>query len=170
MDIKNLLKNRFDEDSIDDLDFEQIWERILSSENTLHIIENMEKTGGEPRIGKIKDGIIIFDSYKKIPDKRKSLCYDKRALENRKKNKPKSDIFTEVKKIGSKLMTEEIYYETQKIYSLDENISSWVKTPNEIRKLGGAIFCDKRFGRVFTYHNSAESYYQSRGFRTYILL
>lgn len=170
--LKDTLQKRFEEnmDRHKDLSFEELWDRLVKDEKNLSTVENMEESGGCPDFVKVDGKIIIFDFYDKIPPVRKSLCYDKEALLNRKKNKPKSDVMTEVKKLGSKLVSEDLYYKIQEVFKFDEKISSWIKTPDELRSLGGAIFCDRRFDRVFTYHNGAESYYASRGFRTYIEL
>ncbi|WP_300409390.1 DUF4256 domain-containing protein [Lagierella sp.] len=170
--LKECLEKRFNENPglVKGKEFKEIWEKIANDEKLLKVISKMEETEGEPLLIEVFGKIIAFDSYLKIPDSRKSLCYDRQAQEKRKANKPASDVMTEVGKIGSKLIYEKLYYEIQKVFKLDEKISSWVETPQEIRKLGGAIFCDRRFNRVFTYHNGADSYYSSRGFRTYVTI
>ncbi|MDO5018719.1 MAG: DUF4256 domain-containing protein [Lagierella massiliensis] len=170
--LKETLKNRFEKNvnRHEGVLFDEVWNKLTGNEKLLEIVFRMEETGGCPDVVKLGEKLIYFDAYTKISDYRKSLCYDREALDKRKKNKPRSDVISEISKIGSKLVTEELYYEIQDVFSFDENISSWVKTPREIRDLGGAIFCDRRFNRTFTYHNTAESYYSSRGFRGYILL
>lgn len=170
--LREILEERFKKNIRihEDINFPDVWDTIFNDKNLYDIILKMEETGGEPDFIKIDGKIIAFDSYQKLGDFRKSLCYDKKALDKRKKNKPRSDVMTQVEMIGSKLLTEEVYRKIQELYKFDEKISSWVLTPKEIRDLGGAIFCDRRYERVFTYHNSAESYYASRGFRTYVLI
>ena len=133
----------------------------------------MERTGGEPDVvvpidigNDTKSGEYIFyDCSEESPKGRRSVCYDNEALESRKEHKPKNSAIGMAADMGIELLTEEEYRELQKLGKFDTKTSSWVKTPPEIRKLGGAIFCDFRFGRVFTYHNGAESYYAGRGFR-----
>ena len=128
----------------------------------------MEKTGGEPDIvgfDQMTGDYIIFDCSVESPAGRRSLCYDREALESRKENKPKNNIMDMAAAMGIELLTEEQYRELQKLDTFDTKTSSWVKTPSDIRKLGGAIFADFRYGKVFVYHNGAESYYAARGFR-----
>jgi hypothetical protein len=128
----------------------------------------MEKTGGEPDvIGQDKKtGEFIFvDCAAESPSGRRSLCYDGEALEARKEHKPKGSAMEMATAMGIEMLTEEEYRELQKLGKFDTKTSSWVKTPMEIRKLGGAIFCDRRYETVFTYHNGAESYYAARAFR-----
>jgi hypothetical protein len=133
----------------------------------------MERTGGEPDVvvpidigNDTKSGEYIFyDCSEESPKGRRSVCYDNEALESRKEHKPKNSAIGMAADMGIELLTEEEYRELQKLGKFDTKTSSWVKTPPDIRKLGGAIFCDFRFGRVFTYHNGAESYYAARGFR-----
>jgi hypothetical protein len=128
----------------------------------------MERTGGEPDVIGFdkKPGEYIFsDCSAESPKERRSLCYDATALESRKEHKPKDSAVNLAAKMGIELLTEEEYLELQNLGEFDLKTSSWVKTPAAVRKLGGAIFCDRRFGRVFTYHNGAESYYAARGFR-----
>lgn len=131
-------------------------------------LHEMEKTGGEPDvIGQdIKAGEYIFcDCSAETPKGRRSLCYDREALELRKEHKPESSAMDLATAMGIELLTEEQYRELQKLGEFDTKTSSWVKTPSEVRKLGGALFCDRRFNRVFVYHNGAESYFGARGFR-----
>ncbi|MDD7305586.1 MAG: DUF4256 domain-containing protein [Peptoniphilaceae bacterium] len=170
--LKEILEKRFKK-NIDlhrDLDFATIWDKISKNQKTLEIINNMEESGGCPDFITVDDKLLVFDTYDKIPACRESLCYDREAFESRKNNKPKSDVLSEVHRLGSNLITEDLYYKIQQIFSFDQKISCRVKTPLQQRKLGGAIFCDRRYDRVFTYHNGAESYYSSRGYRTYIFI
>ena len=128
----------------------------------------MEETGGEPDVvgyDKKTGQYIFYDFSAESPKGRRSLCYDQRALKSRKTNKPKDSAVNLATSMGVELLTEQEYRELQKLGEFDLKTSSWVKTPDEVRKLGGAIFCDRRYNRVFTYHNGAESYYAARGFR-----
>ena len=131
-------------------------------------LNEMEKTGGEPDVvghDKKSGEYIFYDCSAESPKGRRSVCYDREALESRKEHKPKNSAMDMAAAIGNELLSEEQYRELQKLGKFDAGTSSWVKTPSEIRKLGGALFCDCRFGHVFVYHNGAESYYAARGFR-----
>ena len=131
----------------------------------------MERTGGEPDVvgHDTKTGEYVFyDCSPESPKGRTSLCYDREALDSRKEHKPKSSAMDMAANMGAELLTEEQYFELQKLGNIDTKSSSWLKTPDDIRKLGGAIFGDRRFGRVFVYHNGAESYYSGRGFRGWL--
>lgn len=128
----------------------------------------MEKTEGEPDIVTYdqKTGEYIFyDCSAESPKGRRSLCYDRKAMDDRKENKPKNNVFDMLHSMGVELLTEEQYRYLQKLGAFDTKTSSWIKTPPAIRKLGGALFCDRRYDCVFVYHNGAESYYAARGFR-----
>jgi len=132
----------------------------------LWTLAEMERTGGEPDVVTFdKSEIVFVDCAPESPKGRRSLCYDRAAWESRKEHKPASDAVTVAKEIGIEILTEDEYRELQKLGEFDLKTSSWVATPPEVRDLGGAIFCDRRFDRVFTYHNGAESYYAARGFR-----
>lgn len=134
-------------------------------------LNEMERTGGEPDVFDLdkKTGEYIFyDCSAESPNGRRSICYDSEALESRKANKPENNSIDMAKDMGIELLTVEQYKELQKLGNFDLKTSSWVKTPAEIRKLGGAIFCDRRYNHVFVYHNSAESYYGVRGFRGFL--
>jgi len=131
-------------------------------------LNEMERTGGEPDVVGYdkKTGEYIFnDCSAESPKGRRSVCYDREALESRKKNKPENNAMDMATTMGIELLAEEQYRELQKLGDFDTKTSSWVKTPAEIRKLGGALFCDRRYDHVFVYHNGAESYYAARGFR-----
>lgn len=131
-------------------------------------LSEMEKTGGEPDVigfDKRTGEYIFYDCSAESPQGRRSFCYDREALESRKMNKPKNNAIDMAAAMGIELLTEEQYRELQKLGNFDMKTSSWVKTPSDIRKLGGAIFCDRRYNKVFMYHNGAESYYAARGFR-----
>jgi hypothetical protein len=131
-------------------------------------LNEMERTGGEPDVVGHDDKTgeyIFYDCSEESPKARRSFCYDREALESRKENKPKNNAMDLAAAMGIELLTEEQYRELQKVGNFDTKTSSWVKTPSEIRKLGGALFCDRRFNTVFVYHNGAESYYAGRAFR-----
>ena len=131
-------------------------------------LNEMERTGGEPDVvghDKKTGEYIFYDCSGESPNGRRSFCYDSQALESRKEYKPKTNAIDMAAVMGIELLSEEQYRELQKLGKFDTKTSSWVKTPADIRKLGGAIFCDFRFGNVFVYHNGAESYYAARGFR-----
>ncbi len=150
------------------------WSKILSKLNSgssvkkLLSLYEMEKTGGQPDVvgyEKESDEYVFYDCSPESPDGRRSLCYDREALESRKENKPLNSALDMAASMGIDLLTEEQYRELQKLGNFDTKTSSWVKTPPEIRKRGGALFCDRRYDHIFVYHNGAESYYAARGFR-----
>ncbi len=131
-------------------------------------LNEMERTGGEPDVvgyDKQTGEYVFYDCSPESPKGRTSLCYDREALESRKEFKPKSSVLDTAAAMGVEVLTEEQYLELQKLGDFDSKTSSWVKTPTEIRKLGGALYCDRRYGRVFVGHNGAQSYYSARGFR-----
>jgi len=128
----------------------------------------MEVTGGEPDVvgyDKKRDEYIFYDCSAESPKGRRSLCYDRKALDARKEHKPANSIIDMATEMGIEVLTEEQYRELQKLGEFDTKTSSWVTTPDKIRKLGGAIFCDRRYDTIFMYHNGADSYYAARGFR-----
>src|SRR5215472_1313241 len=150
------------------LEWAQIQARLDDNAEELWSLHEMERTGGEPDvIGHDKNtGEYIFcDCSAQSPTDRRSLCYDGEALESRKEHKPKGSAVDMTTAMGIALLTEEQYRELQKLGDFDTKTSSWVKTPSDIRKLGGALFCDRRYDTVFVYHNGAESYYAARAFR-----
>lgn len=149
-----------------------VWEKIQtkleSNPEKLNSLNEMEKTGGEPDVvgfDKKSGEYIFYDCSPESPAGRRSFCYDREALNSRKEHKPKNSALDLASEIGIEILTEEEYHKLQGLGSFDNKTSSWIKTPSDIRKLGGAIFADYRFGRVFVYHNGAESYYAGRGFR-----
>lgn len=151
-----------------DLAWSDVEAKIISNPVKANSLNAMESTGGEPDVlgfDKSTEQFIFFDCSLESPGSRRSLCYDQKALNSRKENKPKSSAMEFATAIGIELLTEEQYRYLQTLGHFDTKTSSWVKTPECVRNLGGAIFCDYRFGRVFTYHNGAESYYAARGFR-----
>ncbi len=150
------------------LEWAKIQARLEANPEKLWSLNEMEMTGGEPDvIGHDKQtGEYIFcDCSAESPKGRRSVCYDREALEARKEHKPKTSAVDMATIMGIEILSEEQYRELQTLGDLDTKTSSWVKTPSDIRKLGGAIFCDRRYGHVFTYHNGAESYYAARAFR-----
>jgi hypothetical protein len=150
------------------IDWPKVQARVERDTKKLSSLHEMEKTGGEPDvIGQDKHtGEYVFcDCSAESPKGRRSICYDRKALDARKENKPKNSAVDMAAAIGIEILTEEQYRELQTLGDFDTKTSSWVKTPADVRKLGGAIFCDRRYNRVFVYHNGAESYYAARGFR-----
>jgi len=150
------------------LEWAKVHARLEANAEKLWSLHEMERTGGEPDVvgQDKKTGEYIFnDCSAESPKGRRSVCYDREALEARKEHKPKDSAVDMAAAIGIELLTEEQYRELQKLGEFDTKTSSWVKTPPEIRKLDGALFCDRRFDQVFLYHNGAESYYAARGFR-----
>lgn len=150
------------------LDWAKVQARLEPNPEKLWSLHEMDKTGGEPDVvgqDKKTGQYIFFDCSPQSPKGRTSLCYDREALDSRKEHKPRSSAIDMAAAIGIELLTEEQYLELQKLGEFDTKSSSWVKTPAEMRKLGGALFGDRRFGRVFFYHNGAESYYSGRGSR-----
>ncbi len=142
--------------------------KLEANPEKLWSLNEMENTGGEPDVvgqDKKTGEHIFYDCSEESPKGRRSLCYDREALDSRKENKPKGNAMDMADAIGIELLTEEQYRELQKLGDFDTKTSSWVRTPSAIRKLGGALFCDRRFDTVFTYHNGAESYYAARAFR-----
>jgi Protein of unknown function (DUF4256) len=150
------------------VEWAKIEARLKANPGKLWSLNEMERTGGDPDAvaHDTKTGeYIFFDCSAQTPQDRRSFCYDDEALETRKEHKPKASALGTATAMGIELLTEEEYLELQKLGDFDTKTSSWLKTPAEIRKLGGAIFADRRFGRVFIYHNGAESYYSGRAFR-----
>jgi hypothetical protein len=152
----------------EDLEWSKVKAKLESNPEKLWSLSEMERTGGEPDVvghDKKKGEYTFFDCSPETPKDRRSLCYDREALDSRKKDKPKNNAIDMAAAMGIELLTEEQYRELQKLGEFDTKTSSWVKAPADMRKLGGALFGDRRFGRVFMYHNGAESYYAGRGFR-----
>lgn len=150
------------------LEWAKVQAKLEANTEKLWSLNEMERTGGEPDVvghDKKTDEYIFYDCSAESPKGRRSLCYDREALESRKEHKPENDAIDMAAAIGIELLTEEQYRELQKLGNFDMKTSSWVKTSSNIRKLGGALFCDRRYDAVFIYHNGAESYYAARGFR-----
>jgi hypothetical protein len=164
------LKARFEENMNrhKGLEWAKVQAKLEANTKKLWSLSEMERTGGEPDVvgfDKKTGEYIFYDCSAESPKGRRSLCYDRQALDERKEHKPKNNAIDMAAAMGVELLTEEQYRELQKLGNFDTKTSSWITTPSEIRKLGGAIFADYRFGRVFVYHNGAESYYAARAFR-----
>jgi hypothetical protein len=164
------LKTRFEKNMIrhKGLEWAKVHANLEANAEKLWSLNEMERTGGEPDVvgHDYKTGeYIIYDCSAESPKGRRSLCYDHEGLESRKEHKPENNAIDMATAMGIELLTEEQYRELQKLGNFDTKTSSWVKTPSEVRKLGGALFCDRRYDHVFVYHNGAESYYGVRGFR-----
>jgi len=164
------LKSRFEKNMNrhKGLEWAKVQAKLEANSEKLWSLNEMERTGGEPDIvghDKTTGEYIYYDCSAESPKGRRSLCYDREALESRKEHKPKNNAMDLAAAIGIELLTEEEYRGLQEFGNFDTKTSSWVKTPADIRKLGGAIFADYRYGHVFVYHNGAESYYAARGFR-----
>ena len=150
------------------LDWAKVQARLAAKPEILWSLNEMERSGGEPDVvghDKKTGEYIFFDCSAESPKGRRSICYDREALNARKEHKPKTSAMDMAAAMGIEILTEAEYRELQTVGDFDTKTSSWVKTPPEIRKLGGAIFCDRRYDHVFTYHNGADSYYAARGFR-----
>ena len=150
------------------LDWAKVQARLEANADRLWSLQEMERTGGEPDVvgQDNKSGEYVFyDCSPETPKGRTSVCYDREGLESRKEHRPENSAIDMAVAMGIELLTEGEYQELQKLGNFDAKTSSWVKTPADIRKLGGALFCDRRYGRVFVYHNGAESYYGARAFR-----
>ncbi len=169
-DLLNILKSRFEKNMIchKNINWENVRTKLEANADKLWSLNEMERTGGEPDVvgfDKKTNEYIFYDCSVESPFGRRSLCYDRKAWESRKENKPKDNAVDVAASMRIELLTEEHYRELQQLGEFDLKTSSWVKTPDDIRKLGGAIFCDRRYNKVFVYHNGAESYYAARGFR-----
>lgn len=165
-----VLKERFEKNMHrhKDLEWSKIQAKLEVSPEKLWSLNEMEITGGEPDVVEYdieKDEYIFYDCSAESPKGRRSICYDREALEARKKHKPENSAMDMAAAMGIDLLTEEEYRNLQKLENFDKKTSSWVQTPSDIRERGGALFCDFRYGHVFLYHNGADSYYGARGFR-----
>ncbi len=157
------------------IEWSKVQSKLLENPEKLWSLEEMERTGGEPDVvvldsDKKASGFIFCDCSAESPKGRRSICYDHQALEARKEHKPENSAINMAIEMGIDILTETQYRDLQKLGDFDTKTSSWVKTPSDIRKLGGATFCDRRYDKVFLYHNGAESYYAARGFRGFLTI
>jgi hypothetical protein len=164
------LKERFEKnmDRHKGVEWAKVQAKLEADAEKLWSLSEMERTGGEPDVvgyDKKTGEYVFYDCSAESPKGRRSICYDREALEARKEHKPKDSAINMANAMGIEILTEEQYRELQKLGEFDTKTSSWVKTPSEIRKLGGALYCDRRYNQVFLYHNGADSYYAARGFR-----
>lgn len=165
-----VLRTRFEKNKNrhPDIAWADVQKKLEASSDKLWSLQQMEKSGGEPDVvgyDKKTGEYLFYDCAAESPKERRSLCYDHEALESRKEHKPEDSAMNMATEMGVEILTEEQYRDLQKLGKFDAKTSSWIRTPSDIRKLGGALFCDFRFGHVFVYHNGAESYYAARGFR-----
>ena len=164
------LKGRFEQnaDRHKGVAWSDVEARLANSGEALKALRAMEASGGEPDVidrNKETGQLVFCDCSAQSPSGRRSTCYDRAALDSRKEHKPKSSAVEMAAAIGIELLSEEEYRALQALGEFDTKTSSWIKTPSDVRSLGGALFCDRRYGKVFVYHNGAESYYAARGFR-----
>lgn len=169
-DLITVLKKRFEKNMNrhKGIDWSKVQTKLENNAEKLWSLNEMEKTGGEPDVvgyDKKANEFIFYDCSAESPKDRRSLCYDAKALDERKEAKPKDSAMNMAESMGIEILTEEQYRELQNLGEFDLKTSSWLKTPSEIRALGGAIFADRRYNHVFVYHNGAQSYYAARGFR-----
>ncbi|WP_454813418.1 DUF4256 domain-containing protein [Labrys neptuniae] len=169
-DLLDVLKARFEANMKrhKGLDWATVRARLEADPKKLHALGEMERTGGEPDVighDSVTGEYVFYDCSRETPKGRRSLCFDRQALDERKEHKPEGSAVDMAAAIGIELLTEQQYRALQELGAFDLKTSSWVKTPPEIRKKGGALFCDRRYDHVFLYHNGASSYYAVRGFR-----
>ena len=169
-DLTSVLKTRFDKNMLrhQGIEWAKVQAKLEANSEKLWSLNEMEKTGGEPDVvgyDKTTGEYLFFDCSPESPKGRRSVCYDRQGLDSRKEHKPENTALDMAASMGIKLLSEEQYRNLQQLGNFDTKTSSWVKTPAEIRKLGGALFCDRRYDHVFVYHNGADSYYGARAFR-----
>lgn len=170
IELLDILQQRFEKNKSrrENLNWSKIEAKLNSNPSKLWPLHQMEISGGEPDIvdyDEKTDEYIFFDCSAESPKGRRSFCYDREALDSRKEHKPQNDVMTAAKEMGVEILSEEQYRYLQSVGKFDLKTSSWIKTPKEIRELGGALFCDRRYNTVFVYHNGADSYYAARAFR-----
>ena len=171
LDLLAILRNRFQQNSQrhPTLIWADVESRLQSNPQKLSILQAMEDSGGEPDVVDFDEAsqtYLFFDCAAESPIGRRGLCYDREGLESRKENQPANTAIDMANSMGVSILTEEAYRYLQQLGEFDKKTSSWIMTPKAIRKLGGALFCDRRYDHVFVYHNGAQSYYAARGFRT----
>ncbi|KAF2330301.1 DUF4256 domain-containing protein [Flavobacterium daemonense] len=169
----SILKVRFEKNTNrhQNIEWSKVEAKLNENPDKLWSLLQMEKTEGEPDVvsyDKTADKFTFFDCVAESPKGRRSLCYDRKALDSRKEHKPKNSAVDMAVEMGIELLNEEQYRQLQELGNFDTKTSSWIATPDDVRKHGGAVFCDFRYGRVFLYHNGAESYYAARGFRGFL--
>jgi hypothetical protein len=167
----NILQTRFEKNTTrhKEIEWDKVCAKLEANAGKLYTLNEMENTGGEPDVvgfDKKTGEYIFFDCAPESPAGRRSVCYDRAALASRKEHKPKNSALDMANEMGAAILTEEEYRILQQLGTFDCKTSSWVATPADIRKLGGALFCDRRYNTVFLYHNGAESYYAARGYRS----
>jgi hypothetical protein len=165
-----VLKARFEKNRNrhQDLAWDRVHAKLEANPQKLWSLYEMERTGGEPDVAgrdETTGDYLFYDCSAESPKGRRSCCYDREALESRKQNKPANDALDMAAAMGIEILTEDQYRQLQRLGAFDTKTSSWIRTPSQIRKLGGALFCDRRYNTVFVYHNGAESYYAARAFR-----
>ncbi len=170
IELLDILQQRFEKNKSrhENLEWTKIEAKLNSNPSKLWSLYQMENSGGEPDVvdyDEKTDEYIFFDCSAESPKGRRSFCYDRKALDARKEHKPQNDVITAAKEMGIELFSEEQYRYLQSLGKFDLKTSSWIKTPKDIRELGGALFCDRRYNTVFVYHNGADSYYAARAFR-----
>lgn len=170
-----ILQTRFEKntDRHNNTKWQDVLSKLESNEQAVHSLKAMEVTGGEPDVietDSSSETILFYDCSRETPTGRRKVCYDNAALEARKKFPPEASALELAEKMGIELLNESQYRKLQEAGEFDTKTSSWIKTPEDIRELGGALFCDRRYNTVFVYHNGADSYYASRGFRGYLSL
>lgn len=170
----HLLEDRFMENKYlhSEVSWKDLEKKLQTDEDILSAIYFMETTGGQPDLvtDLISNHWVYVDTCKETPEGRRSLCYDQEALLGRKKNPPKGSALGWIEDMGLELLSEDLYRKLQEKFEFDLKTSSWIKTKEEIRQLGGALFCHKRYGQIFVFHNGADSYYSTRGFRAMVRL
>ncbi len=170
IELLDILQQRFEKNKTrhQNLNWTEIEEKLKANHSKLWSLNEMEISGGEPDVvdyDKKTDEFLFFDCSPESPKNRRSFCYDREALDSRKENKPQNDVLTYASEIGIEILDETQYRFLQTLGKFDLKTSSWIKTPKEIRELGGALFCDRRYDTIFVYHNGANSYYAARAFR-----
>lgn len=168
----NVLKERFESnmDRHKGVKWDAVQKKIEGKAKLLKALQAMEESGGEPDVVSFGKTIAFVDCSAQSPAERRSICFDRKALNSRKEHKPRTSAMQMAAEMGVEMLNEDEYRALQEVGEFDTKTSSWIATPDEVRELGGALFCDRRFNKVFTYHNGAESYYAGRGFRSKLVI